>query len=213
MRVRLLHFSWKLPLGIFASKYPNCYVFSISNGQGNYFIGASPERLISLRNQQLVTDALAGSIQRGKNTAQDIKLTAQLLVSEKERREHQAVIDFILQRLEQLGLTPHCAPLNVLKLSNIQHLWTPIYSRLPTNIHPLDIVEKLHPTPAVAGVPPQVVCEQIQCYENFDRSLYAAPLGWVDCEENGEFYRRYSFCSNCWKSSTTLCWCRNCFWF
>ena len=168
-------------------QYPNCYVFSISNGQGNYFIGASPERLISLRNQQLVTDALAGSIQRGKTIAQDIKLTAQLLVSEKERREHQAVIDFILRRLEKLGLTPHCAPLNVLKLSNIQHLWTPIYSRLPTNIHPLDIVEKLHPTPAVAGVPPQVVCEQIQCYENFDRSLYAAPLGWVDCEGNGEF--------------------------
>ena len=132
-------------------QYPNCYVFSTSNGQGNYFIGASPERLISLRNQQLVTDALAGSIQRGKTLAQDIRLTAQLLGSEKERREHQAVIDFILQRLDQLGLTPHCAPLNVLKLSNIQHLWTPIYSRLPQNIHPLDIVEKLHPTPAVAG--------------------------------------------------------------
>ena len=36
-------------------------------------------------------------------------------------------------------------------------------------------------------MPPQIVCEKIQCYENFDRSLYAAPLGWADCEGNGEF--------------------------
>lgn len=168
-------------------QYPNCYIFSVGNGQGNYFIGASPERLIGLQNQQLVTDALAGSVPRGKTAAEDAKFAAQLLQSEKERREHQAVIDFIIQRLQQLNLSPHCSPLKILKLSNIQHLWTPIYARMPAHIHPLDIVAKLHPTPAVAGVPPQIACEQIRCYESFDRSLYAAPLGWVDCEGNGEF--------------------------
>ena len=168
-------------------QYPNCYVFSVSNGKGNYFIGASPERLISLQNRQLVTDALAGSVPRGKTAAEDAKFAAQLLRSEKERREHQAVIDFIIQELQQINLRPHCSPLKILKLSNIQHLWTPIYSRTPAQIHPLDIVGKLHPTPAVAGVPPRIACEQIRYYESFDRSLYAAPLGWVDCEGNGEF--------------------------
>jgi menaquinone-specific isochorismate synthase len=168
-------------------QYPNCYIFSVGNGQGNYFIGASPERLISLQNQQLVTDALAGSVPRGKTAAEDAKFAAQLLKSEKERREHQAVIDFIVQQLHQLNLEPHCSPLKILKLSNIQHLWTPIYARMPAHIHPLDIVAKLHPTPAVAGVPPQIACEQIRYHESFDRSLYAAPLGWVDCEGNGEF--------------------------
>lgn len=168
-------------------QYPNCYIFSVGNGQGNYFIGASPERLLGLQNQQLVTDALAGSVPRGKTAVEDAKFAAQLLRSEKERREHQAVIDFIIQQLQQLDLSPHCSPLKILKLSNIQHLWTPIYARMPAHIHPLDIVAKLHPTPAVAGVPPQIACEQIRCYEHFERSLYAAPLGWVDCEGNGQF--------------------------
>jgi menaquinone-specific isochorismate synthase len=51
----------------------------------------------------------------------------------------------------------------------------------------LDIVAKLHPTPAVAGVPTEFACEQIRLFETFDRSLYAGPIGWVDCQGNGEF--------------------------
>ncbi len=168
-------------------KHPDCYIFSTGNGKGAYFIGASPERLISIQNRQLVTDALAGSAPRGKNVSEDLKLANQLLKNRKEKREHQAVSDFISDRLKQLGLTPQQLPLQILQLSNIQHLWTPIYSPLPTNLHPLEIVAHLHPTPAVAGVPSQVVLDTIRHYEKFDRSLYAAPLGWVDDRGNAEF--------------------------
>jgi len=52
-------------------QYPNCYVFSTSNGQGHNFIGASPERLVCIQNRQLITDALAGSIPRGKTAEED----------------------------------------------------------------------------------------------------------------------------------------------
>jgi menaquinone-specific isochorismate synthase len=168
-------------------KHPDCYIFSTGNGKGAYFIGASPERLISIQNRQLVTDALAGSAPRGKSVSEDLKLANQLLKNRKEKREHQAVSDFISDRLKQLGLTPQQLPLQILQLSNIQHLWTPIYAPLPANLHPLEIVAHLHPTPAVAGVPSQVVLETIRHYEKFDRSLYAAPLGWVDDRGNAEF--------------------------
>lgn len=168
-------------------RHPDCYIFSTSNGKGATFIGASPERLISITNQQLVTDALAGSAPRGKTSDEDTMLANKLLNSEKERREHQAVSDFITKRLEQLGLTPQKSPLKLLQLSNIQHLWTPIYAKLPNYMHPLEIVSKLHPTPAVAGVPTEIACEQIRRYETFDRSLYAAPLGWIDYQGNSEF--------------------------
>lgn len=169
-------------------RHPNCHVFSISNGKGQNFIGASPERLVSIRNHHLETDALAGSAPRGKTTTEDAAFAYQLLSSEKERREHQFVINFITERLSDLGLTPWMLPTpQLLKLSNIQHLWTPIQSRLITDIHPLEIVAKLHPTPAVAGVPTQLAQEQIRCYEAFDRSLYAAPVGWVDHQGNCEF--------------------------
>jgi menaquinone-specific isochorismate synthase len=168
-------------------RHPDCYIFSTSNGRGQQFIGASPERLVSIQNQQLVTDALAGSAPRGKTNAEDTYLANLLLKSRKEKREHQAVSDFIFQRLQQLDLKPHQLPLQLLRLSNIQHLWTPIYAHLPKNIEPLTIVEQLHPTPAVAGLPTKLTCEKIRYYEKFDRSLYASPLGWVDSSGNCEF--------------------------
>ncbi|MEG4532836.1 isochorismate synthase [Microcoleus sp. D2_18a_D3] len=168
--------------------YPDCYVFSTSNGKGQNFIGASPERLISIHNNQLLTDALAGSAPRGKTEVGDAKLAQGLLESEKDIREHQVVIDFIVDRLSKLGITPKFSPVpRLLQLSNIQHLWTPITAQIPPDIHLLKILAQLHPTPAVAGVPRDVALEQIRRCESCDRSLYAAPLGWIDRTGNGEF--------------------------
>ncbi len=169
------------------SLYPDCYTFSVSNGKGTNFIGASPERLISICDRQLVTDTLAGSAPRGKTLSEDRKIGELLLRSEKELREHEAVRDYILQSLHQLGLHPRRSPLQLLRLANIQHLWTPIAADLPTSINPLEIVAKLHPTPAVAGVPTAIALEAIKNYETFDRSLYAAPIGWIDYSGNSQF--------------------------
>jgi menaquinone-specific isochorismate synthase len=169
-------------------RHPDCYIFSTSNGKGQNFIGASPERLISIRNHQLEVDALAGSAPRGKTTTEDAAFAYRLLSSEKERREHQFVINFITECLSDLGLIPQMLPTpQLLKLSNIQHLWTPIQAQVLADIHPLEIVARLHPTPAVAGVPTKIAQDQIRRYETFDRTLYAAPLGWVDYQGNCEF--------------------------
>lgn len=168
--------------------HPDCYIFATGNGKGQTFIGASPERLVSLHDWHLTTDALAGSAPRGKTPAEDTDLAQALLNSEKDRHEHQVVIDFIVERLSRLGLAPQLSsPARLLQLANIQHLWTPIHARVPAEISLLDIVGELHPTPAVAGVPRDIACEEIRRYETFDRSLYAAPLGWVDPQGNGEF--------------------------
>ncbi|WP_445174719.1 isochorismate synthase MenF [Microcoleus sp.] len=168
--------------------YPGCYVFSTSNGKGQNFIGASPERLISIHNNQLVTDALAGSAPRGKTEVEDANLGKGLLNSEKDLREHQVVIDFIVDRLSKLGINPDFSPVpRLLQLSNIQHLWTPIKARIPRDIHLLKILAQLHPTPAVAGVPRDIALQQIRGCQSCDRSLYAAPIGWIDRTGNGEF--------------------------
>jgi menaquinone-specific isochorismate synthase len=74
-----------------------------------------------------------------------------------------------------------------LQLSNIQHLQTPIHASVPAHVHLLDVVAELHPTPAVAGVPREIACDIIRRHERFERSLYAAPIGWVDHQGNGEF--------------------------
>ncbi|MDB9490553.1 isochorismate synthase [Dolichospermum circinale CS-534/05] len=167
--------------------HPNCHVFSTSNGQGQNFIGASPERLISIHKQQLITDALAGSAPRGKTPIEDTTNANNLVNNTKEKHEHKLVLDFITQHLSQLGLFPQVLAPRLRKLSNIQHLWTPITAIVPNNIHPLQIISKLHPTPAVAGAARDIACTEIRRYENFERGLYAAPLGWVDGEGNCEF--------------------------
>lgn len=167
--------------------HPDCYVFSTNNGKGQNFIGASPERLISIRDRQLFTDALAGSISRGKTAAEDAALANQLLQSEKERHEHRVVIDFITQSLQELGIAPQLLSPRLRRLANIQHLWTPIQAKVPINVHPLEIVAALHPTPAVGGVSRQLACKKIRTYEKFERGLYAAPLGWVNHQGDSEF--------------------------
>ncbi|MBP0017804.1 MAG: isochorismate synthase [Cyanobacteria bacterium SBLK] len=167
--------------------YPNCYLFAIANDRGHHFIGASPERSIGLHDRQLITDALAGSAPRGQTRREDRVLAQKLLNSDKDRREHQAVSEFILHRFEELNLHACRSPVQVLQLDNIQHLHTQIAARVPQTLHPLDIVAQLHPTPAVAGVPTQTACDRIRRYERFDRALYAAPLGWIDARGNSEF--------------------------
>ncbi|MBD2138912.1 isochorismate synthase [Anabaena sp. FACHB-1237] len=167
--------------------HPNCYIFSTSNGQGQNFIGASPERLISIHKQQLITDALAGSAPRGKTAREDAEKANILLNSHKEKHEHKLVLDFITQHLSQLGLIPQVLTPRLRQLANIQHLWTPINAVVPSHIHPLQIVDQLHPTPAVAGENREIACAEIPNYESFERGLYAGPLGWVDSEGNCEF--------------------------
>jgi menaquinone-specific isochorismate synthase len=93
-----------------------------------------------------------------------------------------------LNRLRAQGLSPrHSTPPGLLRLPHIQHLHTPICADVPRHVSPLALVEALHPTPAVAGVPTQTACDLIQQEEPCDRGLYAAPFGWVDPYGNSEF--------------------------
>ncbi len=169
-------------------RHPHCYTFATSDGLGNCFLGASPERLVTVRDGLLIADALAGSAPRGQSPLLDRQLGEELLADPKEQHEHRLVRDFIANSLVDLGLHPQwsAAP-RLLQLANIQHLWTPIRTVLPSSVSPLAVVGALHPTPAVAGLPRDLACAKIRKYEQVDRSLYAAPLGWIDIDGNCEF--------------------------
>ena len=169
--------------------HPDCTVFSVSNHRGQSFIGASPEHLLSIQDNRLTTDALAGSAPRGISLSIDTQLAQTLLSSQKERYEHKVVVDFLLAQLRSLGLNPQSATTpQIMRLFHIQHLHTPISATLNNHpLSPLEILAKLHPTPAVAGSPTQPASQLIQQFETFDRGPYAAPLGWIDTEGNSEF--------------------------
>lgn len=174
-------------LRLLRQRYNGCHIFAVRSG-GQTFLGASPERLFRVRRRRLSTSAIAGSAPRGATAAQDRRLGEALQRSEKEQHEHRIVADFIVGRLRQLGLQPAWIPRpEVLRLANIQHLHTPLTADVPDRVHPLQIVAGLHPTPAMAGLPQQAACEAIAHHEPFARSLYAAPLGWIDAQGDSEF--------------------------
>ncbi|WP_052362381.1 isochorismate synthase [Geminisphaera colitermitum] len=176
-------------LNTLRERFPECYSFSVANGHGQSFIGASPERLVRVSQGVIETEALAGSIRRGQSASDDAALGSALLASEKDLREHRHVLDSILRRLAPLDLVlPPPPPPALRKLANVQHLHTPVRAPLPDGVHLLDILARLHPTPAVGGTPRDVAVARIRELEGFPRGLYAGAIGWIDARGGGEFF-------------------------
>ncbi len=175
-------------LNALRGRFPDCYAFSAGNGAGASFIGASPERLVAVADGRLRTEALAGSAPRGRTAAEDAALARQLLNSAKDVREQGLVLDSILRRLANVGVTA-AAPgrPRVRQLPNVQHLCTPVEAVLAPGADLLRIVGELHPTPAVGGTPREPAVAHLRELEPFDRGLYAGALGWVNHRGDGEF--------------------------
>jgi len=147
--------------------------FLWQQARGTALIGASPERLLTVRQGQLRSDALAGTAPAGEQAAG-------LLHSCKDRHEHELVVDTITALLARAGLNPrrprhpHLA-----RHGQLVHLHTPITAALGQN-QPLSIAAALHPTPAVAGLPRREAMAWLRSLEPFERGHYAAPIGWID---------------------------------
>lgn len=167
--------------------YPHCHIFAVVRGD-QCFLGATPERLVQLVDRRVTTMSLAGSIRRGKTPDEDRSLGAALIASAKDRYEHGVVVREIVESLRGYVDNLQFEPTPVLlKLGNVQHLCTPIAGDLVNGYSVLDLVGRLHPTPAVGGRPREAALKLIRDLEGLDRGWYAAPLGWIDATGGGEF--------------------------
>ncbi len=164
--------------------YPSCMVFSTGT-----FLGASPELLISRQGRRVRSHPLAGTVARSGDPTADAALTGLLLASAKEREEHRLVVDEVAA-----ALRPVCRALDVpevpsiVALRNVSHLGTLIEGELEgDDVTALDLVARLHPTPAVAGSPTAAAVAYLTSVEGFDRGCYAGPVGWMDSRGDGEW--------------------------
>jgi menaquinone-specific isochorismate synthase len=180
------------PLGMLnglRQRFSDCTAFSFANGRGQSFIGASPELLLSVEDGVVYTEALAGSAGRGISASEDANLGGRLLRSDKDLREQRIVLESILRRLTPLGLELKYPTRPLLKrLSNVQHLHTPLEAPVPRGVRLLEMLSVLHPTPAVGGTPREVAVPVIAELEAFPRGLYGGALGWIDSRGGGEFF-------------------------
>jgi menaquinone-specific isochorismate synthase len=167
-------------------RYPECFRFLVEPTSDAALLGATPERLATLRDDTVRTSALAGSVGRGDTPEEDAELAARLRESEKIQHEQRLVTEDIADRLQSLGDVT-VGDRKVRRLSNIQHLETPIEAAVGDDTHVLDVVEALHPTPAVGGLPADAALDTIRETEHFDRGWYAAPVGWFDANGEGTF--------------------------
>jgi len=160
-------------------RQPGSCRFLWQQANGAALLGASPERLLTVRQGQLRSDALAGTAPVGRDAAL-------LLHSDKDRREHELVVEAITSVLQQAGLSPR-RPRHprLARHGQLLHLHTPITSPLGDQ-QPLAIAAALHPTPAVAGLPRRQAMAALRSLEPFERGHYAAPIGWIDSEGDTE---------------------------
>ena len=175
-------------LDYLSDTYSDCYQFLFEPRPHHAFVGATPELLVRVNGRSLTTMGLAGSIARGKTAAEDQTLAQTLFNSQKDRHEHELVVDSIRRRLAGV-VTELDAPETptVIPFNNIQHLYTPVNGRLQTAQGVLPLVKQLHPTPALGGSPRDLAMAFIQEAEPVPRGWYAAPIGLIDHQLDGAF--------------------------
>ncbi len=155
--------------------------------EGRTFLGATPERLVRTEGRTFRTAAVAGTIGRGADAAEDDALGRALLASEKDHEEHAIVVAAIRELLTPVADTLEVAPRpGLMTLRFVQHLVTEISGTVPDAHGLLALGERLHPTPAVGGEPRDVALAMIDEHEGFDRGWYASPIGWLGADGDGE---------------------------
>lgn len=167
---------------------PGSYVFCFQPNPEEAFIGATPERLVQKHGRRLETAAVAGSAPRHETDEMDEALGQSLLQDQKNRMEHGIVADSIERTLSAFSEKLDCPDTPILlKNRHIQHLYTPITARLKADVTLFQLIEKLHPTPALGGEPKQLAVDAIQEIETFERGWYGSPVGWMNGQDDGEF--------------------------
>lgn len=194
-RILQLEFDENLPVSdVFynlAKHNPEGYNYAVARHPQSegWFVGASPELLIAKQNNKIWSKPVAGTLARDDDPILDQNNARALLASQKDQHEHALVIEMIADEL-----TPFCKQLHVpkqpslIRTKRLWHLASHITGELKqADTHVFDLIERLHPTPAICGEPSSVAKNLIHQLEPFNRELFAGTMGWVDAEGNGEW--------------------------
>lgn len=157
-------------------------------GVNRALIGATPELLVSKAGAQITSHPLAGSARRQADAGADRAARDGLAGSDKDRREHAIVVEYILDTL-----TPLCRDLacpegtTITSTRSMWHLGTRITGALrDADMPSVLLASVLHPTPAVCGVPCDRAAALIGRLEPVERDFYAGAVGWCDLDRQGD---------------------------
>jgi len=174
----------RIVAGRLAQRFPSCFTY-VCDG----LVGASPELLVRRSGRQAESLVLAGTIGRGGDEDETVRLEESLLKSDKDRHEHRLAVESVMATLADVAVEVEAEPEpQLLRLANLSHLARHVQAWLPHEApSALALAARLHPTAAVGGTPATAALDLIRSLEAAPRERYAGPVGWVDANGDGEF--------------------------
>jgi isochorismate synthase len=160
-----------------ASNYPNSFVYFVSSDLFGTWVGATPEVLLSIENEEAKTISLAGTKKSNDESAWNAK--------EKEEQDivtqyiEHTIAQSVKSKIEVNGPYEYIA-------GPVKHLRTDFSFNL-ANESALNLIQQLHPTPAVSGLPKENAIELINKTEKHERSLYTGVIGLLGEETTNLF--------------------------
>lgn len=159
--------------------YPNAFVYVWFHPQVGLWFGATPETLLKVENNNFSTMSLAGT--------QEYIKDENVIWNTKEIEEQQIVTDYILNKLSDFSINLKQGETETVKAGSLLHLRTEIKGEL-LNEGLYSLVNLLHPTPAVCGLPKEKAKQFILENETYNRSYYTGFLGELNIHNNSNLF-------------------------
>ncbi|NBL63952.1 isochorismate synthase [Flavobacterium sp. NST-5] len=156
--------------------YPTAFRYLFYHPEAGIWTGATPEQLLKVENNNVQTVALAGT----QVFKEDI------IWEEKEKEEQLFVTQFITENLKDFTSNIQVSEPKTIKAGNLAHIKTEISAQLESQASLTNIVDFLHPTPAVCGFPKEKAKKFIVENEDYEREYYSGFLGELNWNKNTE---------------------------
>jgi len=160
--------------------YPTTFVYCFYHPKIGTWLGATPEQLLKAQNKEFQTMALAG-------TQKDAGAN-EVIWPKKEQEEQQFVTDYIVDKIKNVASEVLVSKPYSVRAGSIWHIKTDISGALNSSSSLQQVIQLLHPTPAVCGLPKQESKEFILENENYNRTFYTGFLGELNIENQTDLY-------------------------
>lgn len=165
---------------------PSPYMFYFSGSDGE-ISGASPETLVKLEEGKLYTFPLAGTRRRGATPEEDDALEQELLADEKERAEHNMLVDLgrnDIGKISRIGTVEVEKYMSIERYSHVMHIGSTVGGMIREDKDALDAVDAILPAGTLSGAPKLRACEIINELENNKRGIYGGAIGYISFTGN-----------------------------
>ncbi len=171
---------------VLRTQNPSPYMFYFSGADGE-FTGASPETLVKLEDGKAFTYPLAGTRRRGATPAEDVALEKELLADEKERAEHNMLVDLgrnDIGKISKIGTVQVEKYMEIERYSHVMHIGSTVSGQLDDGKDALDCIDAILPAGTLSGAPKLRACEIINELENNKRGIYGGAIGYLSFTGN-----------------------------